>query len=51
MLTQRLVDRLGASKRAGIREGQREQMENRTFCSLGFEERLGLLLDWEWALR
>lgn len=51
MLIQPLVDRLGALKLAGMREGLREQMENPAFRSLGFEERLGLLLDREWALR
>jgi len=51
MLTQPLLDKLDHLKLAGMREGLREQMENPAFRSLAFDERLGLLLDREWALR
>ena len=51
MLVQPILDKLGALKLAGMREGLRQQMENGAFRKLSFEERLGLLLDKEWDLR
>jgi DNA replication protein DnaC len=51
MLVQPLLDKLGALKLAGMREGFREQMENGAYRRLSFEERLGMLLDKEWTLR
>ena len=51
MLVQPILDKLGALKLAGMREGLREQMENPAYRKLSFEERLGLLLDREWTLR
>jgi DNA replication protein DnaC len=51
MLIQPILDKLGALKLAGMREGLREQMESAASRKLLFEEHLGLLLDREWSLR
>jgi DNA replication protein DnaC len=51
MLNQPLIDKLTQLRLPGVKEGLKEQMANPKYCDLSFEERLGLLIDYELTLR
>jgi DNA replication protein DnaC len=51
MLNQPLMDKLTQLRLPGIKEGLKEQMANTKYSDLSFEERLGLLIDYELTLR
>lgn len=51
MLMQQTIDKLNALKLYGMRDGLCEQMEQTSHAALSFEERLGMLVDREWADR
>jgi len=51
MLAQPMLEKLSALRLGGMLTGFKEQMENKEFKSLSFEERLGLLVDREMTVR
>ncbi len=51
MLSQGILEKLRILRLPGVREGLQEQMNQPRYSELSFEERLGLLIDHELALR
>ena len=51
MLLQPLTDKLRDMRFYGLLSGLQEQSENPEYKKLSFEERLGMLVDTEWAQR
>ncbi len=51
MLCEQTFEKLNALKLYGMRDALSEQMEQPSYASLSFEERLGMLVDREWAER
>jgi DNA replication protein DnaC len=51
MLTEQTVDKMAAMKLHGLAEAFRQQLASAESGRLGFEERLGLLIDAEWSAR
>jgi len=51
MLHQPILDKLSSSNLSGKLSRLWEQIESSQYQKLSFEERFGLLLDWEWSLR
>lgn len=51
MLLQPLIEKLTNLRLTGMRECLEEQMAQPRYSELTFEERLGLLVDWEWTRR
>lgn len=51
MLNQQTLDKLNAMKLAGMAEAFRQQQGSPECARLGFDERLGLLIDSEWTFR
>ncbi len=51
MLTQPMLEKLSLLRLEGMRTAFHEQMDNKEFHSLSFEERLGLLVDREMTIR
>jgi DNA replication protein DnaC len=51
MLNQGILEKLRILRLPGVREGLQEQMNQPRYSELSFEERLGLLIDHELALR
>ena len=48
-MIEQTFEKLNAMKLYGMRDGLSEQMEQPSFADLSFEERLGMLVDREWA--
>ena len=51
MLNQPTLDKMHAMKMTGMAEALQQQLDSRSFNKLSFEERLGMLLDAEYAAR
>ena len=51
MMHQQTMEKLRALRLSGMAEAYRQQLENPDVCALGFEERLGLLVDQHWTWR
>jgi len=51
MLLQPLADKLREMRFYGLLSGLQEQFENPEYKKLSFEERIGMLVDTEWAQR
>lgn len=51
MLNQQTIDRLHQMRLTGIAEAFTNQMQKNDFHDYTFEERLGLLVEYEWTLR
>lgn len=51
MLTEQTMAKLNALKLYGMRDALSEQLEQPSYADLAFEERLGMLVDREWADR
>jgi DNA replication protein DnaC len=49
MLTEQTIAKLNALKLYGMRDALTEQLEQTSYADLSFEERLGMLVDREWA--
>jgi DNA replication protein DnaC len=51
MLTQQTLDKMNAMKLSGMADAFQQQLRAGEHARLGFEERLGLLIDAEWSVR
>ncbi len=51
MLNQPLLDRLTALRLKGFRDALEEQQQSTQYADLSFEDRLGLLVDFEFTRR
>jgi DNA replication protein DnaC len=51
MLIEQTMDQMNAMKLTGMAEALRQQLGSASHAALGFEERLGLLVDAEWLAR
>lgn len=51
MLNETTINKLNEMRLRSMAESLREQMKNPSFSTLSFEERLGLIIDAEWARR
>lgn len=51
MITEQTIEKLNALKLYGLRDAFSEQLEQPSYASLSFEERVGMLIDREWTDR
>lgn len=51
MITEQTIEKLNALKLFGLRDAFSEQLEQPSYASLTFEERVGMLIDREWTDR
>jgi DNA replication protein DnaC len=51
MITEQTMEKMGALKLLGMRDAFSEQLEQPSYASLSFEERVGMLIDREWTDR